>query len=822
MKFSTMPRLVLIFIMVIIVPMLVFTLVNMKISKTQMERDLQISSAQALNTAKNILNEHAKRMENIAELLAGMSEIKEKMGSDDAQLLIRSELDARHGMYPTELIELFDKNRQILARAYDEKEDALFSFFTDPEDAVIGDALDMEKHTGYFVYPSGFVLKASCPVIETKTTPPLGAIVVTHPFTPKTLQAIKKRVRAEVTLQWNFNNSFITTIQDEKGVPLARLWENAPSSFEMMEGQFLQHQESIADAPYAIAYTPLRNRDEQIVGILSAAVRSDVIHHLKEDMSLTILISFLSVFALAIIVGGMTARSFIRPVRQMTAAVRTMSLGNFEEPLALDRQDELGELSRAIHQMGVQLREKSQKAEVEKTDERYGYDFLAKMGHDIRTPMSSIIGFTNLALKTELTPRQQDYLNKIDTSAVLLLGVINDILDFSKIEAGKLELESVGFRLDDITENLSDMFSGKIAEKGLEIIISVGREVPLGLIGDPLRLNQVLTHLVDNAISFTDKGEVIIRVDPVTGYELQMTDHELRVRNGAVRRSASHTVMLRFSVRDTGTGISQEHLTQLLESLTQPDRYPTQEYGGAGLGLTICKRLIDMMGGELWLESEPASGSTFSFISKFGVQPDDEVPARKTERAGEKENLAQSVKKIRGKKVLLVEDNIINQQVATEILERAGVNVKIANNGKNAVEAVSRAAYDAVLMDVQMPEMDGLEATRTIRTWETELWSSVSADKNGISYRARVPIIAMTAHAMKGDREKCLESGMDDYIPKPIDTGQLFIILARWMGDGEEASPDEDPMSSLQMAGHDDSPPLPESIPGIDIGSAMK
>lgn len=401
-------------------------------------------------------------------------------------------------------------------------------------------------------------------------------------------------------------------------------------------------------------------------------------------------------------------------------------------------------------------------------------EFLASMSHEIRTPMNAVIGMAELALKTELTPKQQYYLNTIRSSAHSLLGLLDDILDLSKIEAGKLEVKATAFHLRDLLNDSIALFHNRIREKNIGILSTIDEDVPCALTGDPLRLRQILVNLLGNAVKFTEKGQIRIEV-----FCLEKTQDE---------------VQLEFSVKDTGIGIPSDQIERIFAPFTQADSSTTRKYGGSGLGLAICNRLVNMMKGKIWVENEPhAPGATFRFTARFGRHFSPKEQVKRVERPchclpfgryfSPKEQASEHIRfdkavsseseriepreteSLNGAYVLLVEDNSINQQVAMEILRSAGIRVDIADNGREAIRLVEENGYDAVLMDVQMPEMDGFEATKRIRCHRRF---------------EDLPIIALTAHAMRGNREQCIEAGMNDYVSKPLNVEMLLSVLRKW------------------------------------------
>ncbi|KXB31625.1 hypothetical protein AT959_04475 [Dechloromonas denitrificans] len=536
------------------------------------------------------------------------------------------------------------------------------------------------------------------------------------------------------------------------------------------------------------------------VGRIELLVSLDQYHQtMRRTVGETLLLLFVALSILALltrlIVGRLTA-----PLEKLDGLVkRISSSARFDERVSINRADEIGRLGQGFNQMLDTLQTRDQELDTyrvsleQMVDERTAAlqeaiaearranhaksDFLARMSHEVRTPMNAITGLCRMVLETPLAPQQREHLEQVLQSSDALLGIINDILDYSKIEAGGLRLESMPFDIEQVFQSVASLFSAKAQAQGLKLSFTGAGEVPRPLLGDALRLGQILINLVGNAVKFTSRGAIEVSVK-------------------VAKRLPDNGISLAFAVRDTGIGIPADQHEHLFAPFTQADSSITRRFGGTGLGLTICHQLVELMGGHISLESTPGQGSTFRFTISLQLPADSEQTAMPAVDGKKTANLPRWA----GERILLVEDIAINRTIAIALLQRVGLNVGIAANGQEALDLLAREDFSLVLMDIQMPVMDGLTATRLIRAKP---------------HLQALPVIAMTAHATSEDQEQTRLAGMNEHLVKPIVPQLLYAALSRWLPPSatEDATAPDSVRPAVKV-------PCP-ALPGIDQNNGL-
>ncbi|MDR1936357.1 MAG: response regulator [Candidatus Accumulibacter sp.] len=528
------------------------------------------------------------------------------------------------------------------------------------------------------------------------------------------------------------------------GLPIGK---DHPGRMVMSTNQSAVRQGSMVRGNIMNAMRPLE-RGGEVIGYIWANELTTEIE--KEFVIITsgILGVMVVIYVIAIILAVILSRRTMRDIGVIVNGVRVMR--NDLTKLLPKIDGELGEVVDSINNMALGISKANEEHEallIAEASNQAQRDFLSRMSHEIRTPMNGVLGMTLLAKNAKTEDQRMGYLNKIHSSASLLLGIINDILDISKIEAGKMEIENHPFSLSDVVENIRDLITPRIEENNLRLNINVDESVPAMAVGDGLRLSQVLLNLLGNAAKFTLEGSVTLDM------RAQI------VESGMLR--------LDCQVRDTGIGMDPQRTAEIFNPFTQADSSTARKFGGTGLGLSVSKALVELMGGAISVKSELNKGSEFAFFVL--MEPYSGEIIEKSE-----EQIDVSAQRHDGYSILVVEDNEINQEIITVLLEELGFKVDIAENGEKGVKAFTEKDYDLIFMDIRMPVMDGLEATRKIRQLESEKKSS------GVGpAQPRIPIVAMTANAMLEDRKDTEEAGMDGHIAKPFEIEEIESVLQR-------------------------------------------
>ncbi len=683
-----------------------------------------------------LIAQQSAYLQQLARLLAAGDELPSALlpKESDHATTIAATLDRVHSIIKTDLLEVTDDREIVIYRAQDPAHRGDRTKVWGVYEALAGSSILSSTTT-----PAGVAIRAIEPLrTEGKI---VGTLIAGLHLDQRFIRALSQEVGAELALLSRSGRALASSSAFIANLDLQVLTEAFQKKIPVYRTETSSRKTRV--------YLPILLVDQAFV-ILVQLDSASAYRLLDKGLQHSAAYASL-ILTGSILLGILVLRWVLRPLRRLRAQAERTAVEVTGQSIPTVYRDEIAAVVQVLETLTDRLvkhnRELAEARTAAEAGSRAKSQFLATMSHEIRTPMNGVLGMNQLLLDSELTPTQRRYASAIHSSGQALLAIINNILDFSKIEAGRLELENIHFAPRQIMDEVQTLLAEQAHGKGLNLVCRIAADVPSAVRGDPHRLRQIMLNLVGNAIKFTERGEVAVHLERES--------------------DAGTAVVLRGTVRDTGIGITSEAQAQLFQAFSQADSSHARRFGGTGLGLAIAKQLVEMMGGTIGVDSTPGQGSTFWFTVNLAFS--DEVQAvRSQPNLQPLASAPEHTTPQRKLRVLLAEDNPVNQQVALYMLENLGYRMDVVENGKQALSALNAAPYDLVLMDCQMPEMDGFEATRQWR-----------AQEQAASSR-RIPIIAVTANAMAGDREDCLACGMDDFLGKPFSRQALAAMIERW------------------------------------------
>lgn len=787
-------KLVLIFVAIIVLPMTITTFTGVQTMANRLEKELEQSSNESLNYVKNILVQQLKRAEGTANLIANAGDVKRNMGTSELQ----DTLNGMQELWFPAIVEIFDTEGVAAARGYSLlKDDRVY--FCDGQDEIVQATLSLEVQADYYAAEGGLVVRASAPIVNLNTLEVMGAVVATYPLDLPYLQSLKEQVKSEVTLlPMPDELTMVSTLARADGRYLDEPWEGALTDPRAAEDANVMRSESILAGNHAITYSPLKDNDGEVLALLSTAIDHDRIDQSKSAAIRIMLVSAVIAFIVAVIVGMLTAYSFTKPIHYLSNAIHRMTHGHLNERVRVTQKDELGRLAFSLNQMADSL-ERNQKSLIEAREQQEKYaakladlnnnletkvhertreleeanrklqeldkmktDFLSTVSHELRTPLTSVLGFAKIIkkrLEKAIFPKLQmpeddkktaravkqvsENIDIIVEEGERLTDLINDVLDIAKMEAGKMIWKMERLAGNDLIERALAATTSLFHDTNLTLVKEVSSDLP-AVKGDKDRLIQVLINLVSNAVKFTEEGSITCR-------------------------AVVDDAFLVISVADNGIGISKADQEAIFDKFGQVGDTLTGKPKGTGLGLPICKQIVEHHGGKLWVESQVGIGSTFFFTIPLTEEDDDSIserhiPSRVVEPVEPEDR---SPEEHAHKNILVVDDDAHIRRLLREELEADGYLVREAEDGVKALAIVKQEPPDLIVMDVMMPNMSGFDVAAVL--------------KNDPALEG-IPLVILSVIQ---DRERGQRLGVDGYFTKPINLKGLLQDIHRLVKQGD-------------------------------------